>query len=137
MSLPVAWYRRISLALALVFAAAGCAFLLLPEQTLALFDSLGSGLGMAAGTHGDNRFFLILAAAYMYVVTALAWSMYRSPGERIYPILLCQGKWASAALSLAFFFVQEPMLIYLVNGVVDAALGLVVLLMIPKTREQG
>jgi hypothetical protein len=126
-------YRLLSLALALGFAAAGLLFLLFPGETLAL------GQGSVAGPMGPDRFFLVLASAYMYVVTALAWSMYRSPGEPIYPLLLFQAKGVSSVLSFGFFLFARPLPIYLANGVVDATLAVVVLLMfrgVAKTRRR-
>ncbi len=126
-------YRLVSLALALGFAAAGLVFLLFPDETLSL------GWGTIGSPVGENRFFLILASAYMYVVTALAWSMYRSPDEPIYPLILCQAKGVSSALSFGLFLLQKPVPIYLANGIVDGALALVVLLMfrsVAKTRRR-
>jgi hypothetical protein len=126
-------YRLVSLALALGFAAAGLVFLLFPDETLSL------GRGAVGSPAGENRFFLILASAYMYVVTALAWSMFRSPDEPIYPRILSQAKGVSSALSFGLFLLQNPAPIYLANGVVDAVLALVVLLMfrrVAKTRRR-
>ncbi|MGZ5480142.1 MAG: hypothetical protein ACXWGZ_11145, partial [Candidatus Aminicenantales bacterium] len=71
---------------------------------------------------------------YMYVVTILAWFMYRFPGEKIYPLILCQAKLASSLLSFLMFFFHAPWLVYLVNGIVDGGLGLVVLMMFFNVR---
>lgn len=124
-------YRAFSLGLAVVFAAVGGVFLLLPGRMLAFFNSLSRGLGMIEGPTGIS-FFVALAGAYMYVVTVLAWRMFRSPGERIYPRLLVQAKLASAVLSLLLFALLAPWLIFLVNGVVDGALGFAVLAIAPR-----
>ncbi len=127
-------YRLVSLALAVGFAVAGLVFLFFPDETI----SLGQ---RAIGTPvGENRFFLILASAYMYVVTALAWSMFRSPDEPIYPRLLWQAKAVSSVLSFGFFLLHAPLPIYLANGVVDGALAVVVLVMfrgVAKTRRSS
>jgi hypothetical protein len=124
-------YRTFSLGLAVVFAAVGGVFLLLPGRMLAFFNSLSRGLGMIEGPTGSS-FFVALAGAYMYVVTILAWRMFRSPEERIYPRLLVQAKLASAALSFLLFTLLAPWLIFLVNGVVDGALGVAVLARAPR-----
>jgi hypothetical protein len=122
-------YRVISFTLAVAFAAAGLAFLFFPDATLAFPQR------PTEGRSGDNRFFVILAGAYMFLVTALAWSMYRRPAQRIYPLLLCQAKGASALISLAFFVLHQPLPIYLANAIVDGGLSLLVLAMLLKVRE--
>jgi hypothetical protein len=132
----LATYKRLSLGLALIFALVGAAFLILPQATLAFFNAVSRRLGMAEGP-ADRWFFSVLTVAYMYVVTVLAWLMYRSPREKIFPFLLAQAKLASAALSFLMFAVQGPWLIYLANGVVDAAIGLLVLAMYFRVRSEG
>ncbi|HSA95013.1 MAG TPA: hypothetical protein VLJ16_03100 [Acidobacteriota bacterium] len=119
-------YRAFSLGLAMIFAAVGAIFLFLPRATLAFFNAAGRRLGMAEGP-ADLSFFTSLAVAYMCIVTVLAWRMWRSPRERIYPLLLAQAKIASSILSFALFAAAAPWLILLVNGIVDGGLGLVVL----------
>ncbi len=52
----------------------------------------------------ERSFFGVLAAAYMYVVTVLAWLMYRFPREKAYPMLLANAKFASSALSCSSLF---------------------------------
>jgi hypothetical protein len=122
-------YRLTSLCLAVVFAAVGLAFVLLPGGTVEAFNAVSRGLGMREAALGDNHFFVILAGAYMVLVTSLAWSMARFPQQRVYPLLLAQAKGASALLSFALFLLDRPLLIYLANGVVDGALCALVVLM--------
>jgi hypothetical protein len=129
-------YRIFSLGLAVVFALVGGVFLFLPRGMLAFFNGVSHRLGMSPGP-AESSFFGVLAAAYMYVVTILAWSMYRFPGEKIYPLILGQAKLASSLLSFAMFFFQAPWLITLVNGIVDGGLGLVVLMMFLRVRAAG
>ena len=119
-------YRAFGLGMAVVFAAVGAIFVLIPGETLGFFNAMSRRLGMAEGPTGPS-FFVALAGSYMYVVTALAWLMYRSPGDKIYPLLLAQAKLASSVLSLALFAFRAPWLIFLANGIVDGAIGLVVL----------
>ncbi len=123
---PRAAYRAFSLGLAVIFAAVGAIFVLIPAEMLAFFNAMARRLGMAEGPTGRS-FFVALAGSYMYVVTALAWLMYRAPREKIYPLLLAQAKLASSVLSLALFALQAPWLVFLANGIVDGAIGLVVL----------
>jgi hypothetical protein len=129
--LSLASYRTISLGLAVVFALVGGVFLFLPGEMLAFFNALSRRLGLTEGPTGGS-FFVALAGAYMYLVTILAWRMFRSPRERIYPQLLAQAKLASAALSFLLFAFLAPWLIFLVNGIVDGALGFIVLAMAPR-----
>ncbi|MFO7733181.1 MAG: hypothetical protein R6X21_05975 [Candidatus Aminicenantes bacterium] len=133
---PVTSYKAFSLGLASVFALVGGIFLVLPGEMLAFFNAVSRRLGMVAGPEGRS-FFGVLAAAYMYVVTALAWLMYRSPREKIYPLLLGQAKIASSAVSFLMFAVHAPWLVYLANGIVDGGLGLVVLAMYRRVGAGG
>lgn len=119
-------YRGIALALSVSFAVVGVLFLVIPGSILSFFDGLSEGLGLAAG-HEKPGFFLVLAVAYMYLVSLLAFQMFRSPGVRIYPVLLMNAKFASAFLSALFFFIDAPLLVYLVNAVVDGAIGCIAL----------
>jgi hypothetical protein len=79
-------------------------------------------------------FFLILAAAYMYLVTVLAWMMGRHAENSIFPLLLVNGKLASSLLSFGFFFISKPYLIFLVNGIVDGLIGCGVLLLYFRSK---
>jgi len=126
-------YRAFSLGLAVVFALVGGVFLILPQETLSFFNTLSRRLGMVEGP-AEPSFFGALAVAYMYMVTVLAWLMYRSPRERVFPLLLGQAKIASSALSFLLFAVHAPWLIYLVNGAVDGGLGILVLAMYRRAR---
>jgi hypothetical protein len=128
-----ATYKALSLGLALVFAVVGGIFLVLPRETLAFFNGISRRLGMIEGP-AERSFFGVLAAAYMYVVTVLAWLMYRFPGEKTYPMLLANAKLASSALSFLLFAVHAPWLIYLVNGIVDAMLGFIALMMLARAK---
>lgn len=121
------WHRAAGAAFAVAFASVGLLFLLLPGALLAFFDALSRASGLAAFPGPVDRFWLILACAYMYVVTALAWSMFRRPDEPAYPRLLAHAKLCSAALSLAAFAVYSRHLIFLANGVVDGAIGVAAL----------
>jgi hypothetical protein len=126
-------YKALSLGLALVFAAVGVIFLVLPRETLGFFNGISRHWGMIEGP-AERSFFGVLAAAYMYVVTVLAWLMYRFPREKAYPMLLANAKFASSALSFLLFAVHVPWLIYLVNGILDAGLGFVALLMAARAK---
>ncbi len=108
---------------AVAFAAVGLLFLALPGEVLAFFDGLSRRTGLAAFPGPADRFWLALAAAYMYVVTVLAWSMFRRPADPVYPWLLAHAKLCSAALSLAAFALYVPHLAFLANGVVDGVIG--------------
>ncbi len=123
-------YRTVAGALCAAFALVGAAFLLVPDAVLALFDGWSARLGLATSTGPADPFFVGLAAAYMYVVTALAWAMFRHPRDVASARLLVQAKLASAVLSLALFCLRQPHLILLVNGIVDGSIGGLVLLLL-------
>ncbi len=118
--------RTTAYGLAGVFAAVGIIFLAIPEEVLAAFNRLASGLGWPVSTTAGYTLFLALAAGYMYVVTLLAWKIARNPKERVYPTLLVHAKAASAIVCLALFALQEQYLLYLANFVVDGAIALLV-----------
>jgi succinate dehydrogenase/fumarate reductase cytochrome b subunit len=71
----------------------------------------------------------VLAVAYMYIVTLLAWMMFRRPADPVWPALLAQAKFASALVSILLFALAGPYLVYAANGVVDGLIGVAVLLL--------
>ncbi len=126
-------YKTLSLILMALFAATGMLFLLIPDRVLGFFNTMSSVWGMAQSPLTGFNFYLILAVGYMYVVSIMAFLMFRHPGNRTLPLLLTHAKFASSILSLALFF-QANYLIYLANFVVDGLIGCVVLTMLLKTR---
>ncbi len=128
-------YKSISLILMLLFAVTGILFLSVPDRVLELFNAFSSHLGMAESPVVGWNFYLILAAGYMYLVTVLAFMMFRHPENRIFPILLTHAKLASSVLSLAFFLFQAHYLIYLANFIIDGFIGIVVLTLSLKARK--
>ena len=74
-------------------------------------------------------FYLILAVAYMYLVTLLAFFMYRYPDNRIIPVLLINGKFASSLMSLGFFLMHQHFLIYLTNFIMDGFIAVMILIL--------
>jgi hypothetical protein len=103
------------------------AFLFAPQKVLAFFNWLSRRFEMREAPEAGHGFYLILAVAYMYVVTSLAVGMARHPENRVFPLLLFQAKAASSFLSLALFIFHRPYLIYIVNAAVDGLIGLFVL----------
>lgn len=122
-------YRLIALALALTFAAVGLLFLVAPAGVASAFEQASRLAAIPALPVGgiESGLFRALAAAYMYLVTWLAWMMFRRPEEAAWPGLLAQAKLASAAFSLFLAIYQGPSLVLLVNGVVDGFLGVLAL----------
>jgi hypothetical protein len=127
--------KMMSLFLAVIFAAVGLLFLLIPGGVLRFFNSISRPMGMARAPEVGYQFYLILAVAYMYAVTLLAWLMFRQPQNKAYPLLLSQAKLASSLLSFCLFFLHQPYLIYLANGIIDGAIGLAVLFVYLKMRQ--
>jgi hypothetical protein len=125
-------YRFISLLLAFLFAITGLLFLLIPDRVLALFNDFSAALGMHESPVAGWHFYLILAVGYMYLVTFLAFSMYRHPKNKYFPQLLTHAKLASSLLSLALFLLHAHYLIYLANFLVDGAIGVTVTILYLK-----
>jgi hypothetical protein len=134
-------YRAVGLGMAVTFAIVGGLFLFLPGGVIAFFNNLSDHLGISKAPLAERSFFGVLAVAYMYFVTLLAWCIYRAPGQKIYPLLLGHAKFASSFLSFGMFFFQAPLLIYLINGIVDAGLGILALVMFfgvqARTKERA
>ena len=126
-------YRSIALALTGIFAAVGLIFLVAPGKVLDFFNYFSGSLNLPPAPASGFTFYLILAVGYMYIVTLLAFLMYRNPGNRIYPFLLAQAKLVSSFLSLALFCLQDHYLIYLANFLVDGAIGFFVGLLYYRT----
>jgi hypothetical protein len=128
-------YRPVSLLLAGLFAATGLVFLLIPEQVLSLFNTISTCWGMTQSPVAGSTFYVVLAVGYMYVVTVLAFLMFRHPENRTLPVLLLHAKAASSLLSLGFFLFQDRYLIYLTNFVIDGAIAVLVLGLHLKARK--
>lgn len=121
-STPVV-YRPASLTMAVVFAAVGLLFLFFSDGVLAFFNRVSDSTGFPGGPEHAAGFYLGLAVAYMYLVTVIAFMMWRYPRDRVLPLLLINGKAASAILSLGLFVFQQPLLIYVTNAAVDGAIA--------------
>jgi hypothetical protein len=119
-------YRPISLTLVFLFAITGLLFVVIPDKVLILFNHFSPSIGMPQSPVSGFSFYLILATGYMYLVTILAFLMFRHPDNRQFPMLLAQAKLASSVLSLILFMVQSHYLIYLANFIIDGFIGLVV-----------
>lgn len=120
-------YQLFSLTGTIIFAVVGLIFLFIPGQVLVFFNYVSVYLGMPPSPVQADSFYLILAVAYMYLVTILAFLMYRHPREKSCLFLLVNAKLASSAVSLYFFLVFQPYLIYIANCVIDGCIGLMAL----------
>jgi hypothetical protein len=128
-------YKIISAALAVMFAVVGFLFLLLPDGVLEFFNSLSRRIGMTQAPLNGMGFYLILASGYMYLVTLLAFFMYRYPENRHFPLLLANGKLASSILSLYMFLSHQPYLVCLVNFLVDGFIGIIVMIFFFRLKK--
>jgi hypothetical protein len=131
-----ALYRRTSLLMAVVFGAVGILFLAIPVKVLTFFNAMSPALGFRESPVPAAGFYLVLAVAYMVVVTLLACRMARHPDEPAFPALLVHAKSASSILSFVLFAFHGPFLIYAVNGVVDGLIALAVFLLFRKVRGE-
>jgi hypothetical protein len=129
-------YRLVAIFLALSFVIVGMCFLLLPDGVISFFNRLSGPLNMPLASLTGYPFFLVLASGYMYLVALLAWLMYRHPENRVFSHLLVQGKLATSLISLGFFVVHRPFLIYLANFVVDGLIALGVWLISRGQRQE-
>jgi multisubunit Na+/H+ antiporter MnhB subunit len=127
-------YRSISLTLAIVFVIVGLVFLFAPGSVYTFFNACSRVLGMTESSEPGGDFYQILAVGYMYVVSLLAFMMYRHPENRHFLRILIHAKSASSALSFLFFILVHPYLIYLSNGVVDGALACGLLILRAKSE---
>ncbi|MCC6396378.1 MAG: hypothetical protein IT282_05125 [Bacteroidetes bacterium] len=116
-------YRTASLTMAVIFAAVGLLFLLFSDGVLAFFNRVSDAIGFPGGPEHAVGFYLGLAVGYMYLVTVIAFMMWRHPRERILPFLLTNGKAATAILSAGLFIFQQPLLIYATNAIIDGAIA--------------
>jgi hypothetical protein len=128
-------YRIFSFSASFIFLLVGIVFLLIPGRVLAFFNTLSTGIGMEPSPVVGIHFYLVLAVGYMYLVSLLAFLMYRHPRNAFFPLLLAHGKLASSALSFYIFLMHQPFLIYLVNGIVDGLIGLVALVFFFKIKK--
>ncbi len=123
-------YKTVGALLCAVFALVGALFLFAPRWLFALFNGWSAEVGLATFAGDGEDYFVGLAVAYMYVVTVLAWEMFRAPLDPMPPRLLLHAKGASSILSFGLFSLATPHLAFLVNGVVDGALWIVILLLL-------
>ena len=128
-------YRHTSLCLATVFGIVGLIFLFMSSDVLLVFNRISRPLRMEEVVSGGHNFYVILAVAYMYLVTMLASLMYINPDKLVYPLLLINGKIASSTVSILFFFLDRHLLIYLTNGIVDGLIGVLVIAMYRNIRK--
>ena len=130
-------YRPVSLCLGIIFAVVGLLFLFIPGKVLGFFNTLSDWLGMPLTPEYGLGFYPLLAVGYMYLITLLAFLMYRHPGDSHFPFLLMNGKLATSILSLALFLVDEHYLIYITNFVVDGFIGILVLFFYLKMKKMS
>lgn len=116
-------YRAAALVLAAGFLVVGLIFLAIPDGVVSFFNRLSGPLGMPEALPMGRPFFLVLASGYMYLVSLLAWLMFKHPKNQTFPLLLFQGKLATALLSLGFYLAHRPLLIYLANFCVDGLIA--------------
>lgn len=118
--------RGILGALAFAFAVTGLGFLFFPEEVLGGVETVGRSISPFLSAPGEH-FWLILAFAYMVLVTLLAGlSAWRPSTFRPMLWILMAGKLVSSLTALAFFMLDRPAFIYLLNFLVDGGIVLLV-----------
>jgi hypothetical protein len=134
--MPMKLYRPFAFSCAVIFAMVGVLFLFWSDGVVVFFNMLSSRIGITIAPVPSVHFYLILAVAYMYLVTVIAWLMFRNPGSALLPLLLANAKLASSLLSFGLYIFHNPFLIYITNGIVDGGLGLVCLYFYSVIRKQ-
>lgn len=130
------FYKTLSATFCMIFLVVGLTFLLLPGKVLIFFNTLSRYVGMRPSPVEGIDLYLALAVAYMYMVSLVAFLMYRNPKNHHYPLLLANGKMASSFLSLLLFAVHQPYLIFLVNFVVDGLIGITAWVFYAKLKRR-
>lgn len=128
-------YKKFSFSAFITFAVVGLIFLFLPNDVLFFFNTISGYLGMSSSSTQGVDFYLILAVSYMYLVTLLAFLMHRQPENKLLPLLLAHGKFASSILSICLFLFHQPYLIYLTNFLVDGMIGIAALFFYLRLRR--
>jgi nitric oxide reductase large subunit len=111
--------------LAATFALVGILFIAVPSGVLDVISDVGEWFGFDdRAPHTQEDLWLALAFAYMVVITGIC-LLAQADVARYRPLLLvlAAGKTASSLGSLAFFVVDEPVFIYLLNFLVDGFLA--------------
>ena len=129
------YYRTSGLVMAILFTLVGFSFLLFSNDVLIFFNTIASHLGMKQSPVQGVDFYLVLAVGYMYLVSLLAYMMVKHPDNTYFPLLLSHAKFASSILSLSFFVLHEPYLIYLANCIVDGSIGILVISLYFKLKK--
>lgn len=129
-------YKTFSLSAVVIFTIVGLIFLFFPNSVLIFFNSISGYFSLPQSPLEGTGFYLALAAAYMYLVTLLAFQMYRYPEQNIYPCLLAQGKLASSIISIYLFLMHQHYLIYFANFIIDGFIGIAALCLM-KMKKTG
>jgi nitric oxide reductase large subunit len=115
--------------LAVTFAVVGILFVAVPSGVLDVISDVGEWFGNdTRAPHTQEYFWLALGFAYMVVITGIC-LLAQTDVVRYRPLLLvlAAGKTASSLGTLAFFLIQEPVFICLLNFLVDGFLALLAL----------
>ncbi len=112
--------------LAVTFAVVGILFIAVPSGVLDVISDVGEWFGFDdRAPHTQQYLWLALAFAYMVVITGIC-LVVQADVVRYRPLLLvlAAGKTASSLATLAFFLIDEPFFILLLNFLVDGYLAL-------------
>jgi hypothetical protein len=120
--------RIVLLGHAVAFAVVGSLFLIFPDGTVAFINAVGRPLGFPDAPASALRFWWTLGLGYMVMVTLLAVLAARAPRARAHLLpILAAGKGTSSFLCFASFVGGTHAFLYLLNGLVDGTIAVVVL----------
>jgi hypothetical protein len=127
-------FKSISVALSAIFAVVGFIFLFIPDGVVIFFNTFSSLFGLPESPVQATGLYVVLAVGYMYVVTLLAYLMYRHPDNPFFPLLLINAKSASSFISLLLFVFHQPYLVLIANCIVDGIIAAGVWVLYRKMR---
>ncbi|HEY9167029.1 MAG TPA: hypothetical protein VIS48_12805 [Candidatus Kryptonia bacterium] len=130
-------YKLFGIILAIVFAIVGLLFAFVPDGVISIFNFFSPPLGLPQAPLVDHNFFLILCVGYMYLVSVVAFMMFRQPANSTLPLLLAHAKSASSVISILFFILHAHYLIYIVNFVIDGSIGMIAVILYLKLRGKS
>jgi hypothetical protein len=106
-----------------IFLVGGVLFYGLPGATTAAMNRSARGVGLAPSQVDDSNLWVVLAGAYMALITVIAQRASQAPLQRKELVrLLVLGKAASSLGALGYFVFKRRAYAFLLNFVLDGAI---------------
>jgi hypothetical protein len=131
--------RRLQLwlrAWAPMFALGAAGFYLMPGKVTESVNRQGRLVGMPEAPQQNDNLWVVLASAYMVLVTAFSWRAAENPREhRDLVRLLILGKFVSSTGALGYFIFKRRSYNYLLNFLLDGAIWTTTYKLLADTLE--